>query len=209
MRAIVCAVMVIVVVGASSAVAQERQIGLKAGMNVASVAVDGDDPDGYNESNIGFLAGGFGVWPIGGPTAIQVEALFSQKGAKLSESVDDLEASLELDYLDIPVLLRVDGPVFGSSRLHFFGGPSVSFRTAARSKVTNTGFEFDEGSIDDIEDDIEPFDYGIVAGAGVDIGRRIVIDARYSWGLATINKDTSDGIEIKNRVFSIMAGVRF
>ena len=209
MRSIVCAVMVILAGSASSALAQERQIGIKAGVNVASLVFDGADADSYNERRVGFLAGGFGVWPLGGPTALQVEALFSQKGAKFSESLENLEATLELDYLDLPVLLRVQGPVFGSNRLHFFGGPSVSFRLAARSKLSSTGQQFDQGSIDNIEDDIEPFDFGILAGAGIDIGRRIVIDARYSWGLSTINKDTSDGIEIKNRLFSIMGGVRF
>ncbi len=208
MRAFVCAVMVMLAGGASSALAQERQIGLKAGVNVAAIASDGDDSDSYNR-RIGFAAGGFGVWPLAGPTAIQVEALFSQKGAKLSEDLENFEASLELDYLDIPVLLRFQGPVFGSSRLHFFGGPSVSFRTAARSKATNTAFQYDEGEIQNIEDDIEPVDFGILAGAGVDIGRYVVIDARYSWGLSTVNKDTSDGVKIKNRLFSIMGGVRF
>src|SRR5688572_19978012 len=209
MRSIVCAVMVVVAGGASSALAQERQIGIKAGVNVASLVFDGAEVDSYNDRRVAFLAGGFGVWPLGGPTALQVEALFSQKGAKFSEDLDDFEASLELDYLDLPVLLRIQVPVFGSSRLHIFGAPSVSFRLAARNKAAGTGLQFDQGEIENIEDDIEPFDFGIVAGAGVDIGRRIVIDARYSWGLSTINKDSSEGIEIKNRVLSFMAGVRF
>lgn len=209
MRSVVFAVMVILAGGASAALAQERQIGLKAGINVASLVFDGDEVDSYNERRIGFAAGGFGVWPLSGPTAIQVEALFSQKGAKFSEESEDLAATLELDYLDIPVMLRVQGPAIGSNRLHFFGGPSVSYRSAARSKLAYEGFDFDEGSIDNIENEIERFDFGVVAGAGLDIGRRIVVDARYSWGLRTVNKDTSEGVKIKNRLFSIMGGVRF
>ena len=206
MRSIVCAVMVILAGGASTAVAQERQVGAKAGVNAASLA--GDGSDSYNDPRLGFLAGGFTVLPVRGPIAIQLEALFSQKGAKLSVN-EDLEATLELDYLDIPVMLRFQAPASGSTRLHIFGGPSVGYRMGARSKISDSTFNFAEGSIDNIEDDIERFDFGIVAGAGVDIGRRIVVDARYSWGLSTVNKDTSEGIEIKNRVFSIMAGVRF
>ena len=209
MRTVAFAAVVILAGGASTALAQERQIGLKAGVNVASVVFDGNEVDTYNERRIGFVAGGFGVWPLSGPTAIQVEALFSQKGAKVADDSEDVAATLELDYLDIPVLLRVQGPPLGANLLHFFAGPSVSFRTGARSKLTYEGFNFDEGSIDNIENEIERFDFGIVAGAGMDIGRRIVIDARYSWGLSTINKDPSEGIELKNRVFSIMGGVRF
>ncbi|MDQ3419888.1 MAG: PorT family protein [Acidobacteriota bacterium] len=209
MRSIACAVLVTLAGGESLAAAQERQIGLKAGVNVASVVFDGDPSGGYNERRVGFLAGGFAVLPVSGPVAVQIEALFSQKGAKISVEDESLEATLELDYLDVPVMLRVQGPVLGNNRLHFFGGPSVAFRTGSRSKLSDQSFEFAQGSIDNIEDSIEPFDLGIVAGAGLDIGRRVVVDARYSWGLSTINKDTSAGIEMKNRLFSIMAGVRF
>ncbi len=208
MRSVVCAVMVILAGGASTGLAQERQIGLKAGLNVASVSFEGDSVDDYN-SRMGFLGGGFTVLPVTGPMAIQIEALFSQKGAKLSVADEAVEATLELDYLDFPVMLRFRGPGSDSTRMHFFGGPSVGFRMGARSKIAYSGSSFTEGSIDNIEDDIEAFDFGIVAGAGVDIGRYLVIDARYSWGLSTVNKDTSEGIEMKNRLFSIMGGVRF
>lgn len=209
MRIIVCAMLATLAVGVSGAAGQERQVGLKAGVNVASIVFDGDSTEGYNERRVGFLVGGFAVLPVNGPIAIQVEALFSQKGAKLSVEEENLEATLELDYLDVPVMLRVQGPVLGNNRLHFFGGPSLAFRTGSRSKLSDQSFEYAQGSIDNIEDDIEPFDLGIVAGAGLDIGRRVVVDARYSWGLSTVNKDTSDGVELKNRVLSIMAGVRF
>ncbi len=209
MRSIVCAMLVTLAGGVATAVAQERQAGLKAGVNVASVVFDNDPSGGYNDRRVGFLAGGFAVLPVSGSVAVQIEALFSQKGAKFSVDEEDLEATLELDYLDIPVMLRIQGPVLGGNRLHFFGGPSLAFRTGSRSKLSDQSFEYAQGSIDDIEDSIEPFDLGVVAGAGLDIGRRIVVDARYSWGLSKINKDASDGIELKNRVFSFLAGVRF
>lgn len=209
MRSVVCAVLVALLAGVSTAVAQERQVGFKAGVNVASIVFDGDPSGGYKDNRIGFLAGGFAVLPVGGALAVQIEALFSQKGAKFSVDEENLEAALELDYLDVPIMLRIDGPVLGNNRLHFFGGPSLAFRLGARRKLSDESFEYTQGSIDDIEDDIEPFDYGIVAGVGLDIGRRIVIDGRYTWGLSAINKDTSDGVELKNRVFSILAGLRF
>ena len=107
------------------------------------------------------------------------------------------------------MMLRFQGPGSGSTRLHIFGGPSVAYRMGARRKVSDSSSDFTEGVVDNIENEIERFDIGIVAGAGVDIGRRLVVDARYSWGLGAINKDTSDGLEIKNRVLSIIGGVRF
>ena len=199
----------VVVAGTPTAVAQERQMGLKAGLNVSATEFEGATDGTYNERKIGWLGGGFLVFPFQGPVALQLEALFSQKGSKLSLDEEDVEASLELDYLDFPVLLRVDGPAAGAARLHLFAGPSIAYRMGARSKVSYTAFDFAEGSVDNIEDDIERFDLGVVVGAGADIGRRMVVDARYSWGLTNVNKDSSEGIQIKNRVLSIMAGVRF
>jgi len=49
----------------------------------------------------------------------------------------------------------------------------------------------------------------MVAGAGLDAGRHLVIDARYFWGLTDVNRDTSDGNHLRNRAFTILAGLRF
>ena len=59
-----------------------------------------------------------------------------------------------------------------------------------------------------MSDEIERFELGFVIGAGVNIGRRFVIDGRYLRGLTSVDTDTTDG-KIKNRGFSIMAGGRF
>lgn len=158
--------MLILAGGASTGLAQERQIGLKGGVNVASVSFDGDSADGYNERRVGFVGGGFAVLPLTSSIAVQVEGLFSQKGAQFSEDAENLEATLELDYLEVPVMLRIAGPTIGNNRLHFFGGPSAAFRMGARSKLSVSTSSFAQGSIDNIEDDIEPFDFGIVAAPG-------------------------------------------
>lgn len=196
--------------GTSTAVAQDRQFGVKAGVNVAATSFAGDDStDAYDERRIGFLAGGFGVLPLTDRIALQIEGLFSQKGGRVTVEEIDATSTLELDYLDFPVLARVGGAVSDRTRLHVFAGPSVGFRMGARSRVTVSGDTFSSGSVDNIEDDVTLFDFGFVAGAGADIGRRLVVDARYSWGLNNVIKDDSAGVEIKNRVLSLMAGVRF
>jgi hypothetical protein len=48
----------------------------------------------------------------------------------------------------------------------------------------------------------------VVAGAGVNFGR-FTLDGRYTWGLTNLNSLRDDEMKIRNRVFSIMAGVRF
>ena len=208
MRLIALVMLGTLVAGASPALGQTREVGLKAGVNVASMVDDGET-GGYDGRRIGFLAGAFAVLPVRGPLAVQIEALFSQKGAKFDIDDQDAEATLELDYLDIPVMLRVQGPASGTTRLHFFGGPSVGIRTGARERLTYAAGNFDQGESTNIDDLIERFDFGVVVGAGVDVGRRIVVDARYQWGISTVNTDELAETEFKHRVFSILAGVRF
>jgi hypothetical protein len=194
---------------ASPALAQERHVGLKAGANFSALEFEGEAATEYTDRKFGFIGGGFAVFPVSGPLAVQIEALFSQKGAE--QSLDEVEVvlTLELDYLDFPVLARFNAPASGTMRLHVFAGPSFGYRMGARSKVSSNQFDFAEGEIVNIEEDVRRFDIGLVAGAGADIGRRLVVDARYAWGLTNAAKDNAEGVALKHRVLSIMAGVRF
>lgn len=56
MRSLICAVVVVLAGGAATASGQERQVGLKAGVNVASLVFEGDSSGGYDQSRLGFLA---------------------------------------------------------------------------------------------------------------------------------------------------------
>jgi hypothetical protein len=89
------------------------------------------------------------------------------------------------------------------------GGPFLGVRLSAhrQSKVA-TDF-VNQGIVDDIGEFVKRFDFGVVAGAGVDIGRRLVIDGRYSWGLANVNRDAADPTRIRTRLFSVTGGFRF
>ena len=61
---------------------------------------------------------------------------------------------------------------------------------------------------DDIGDEIESFDYGLVFGAGWEAGR-LTIDGRYTWGLSRINVDEADPQKTMHRVIAVLAGIRF
>ena len=193
----------------SGALAQERQFGVKAGVNVAALSFSGNPEGSYDDKRIGLTAGAFTVLPLAGPLALQLEGLFSQKGASLTVEEADVSAALEIDYLDFPVLARFNGPALGTTRLHGLAGPMISYRMGAKSRLSYTGFDFEEGSLDNIEDDVVRFDLGLVVGAGADIGRRLVVDARYAWGLRNAFKDPIAGEDVKHRVLTVMAGVRF
>jgi hypothetical protein len=189
-------------VGASTASAQNYSAGIKAGVNFANINIEGDGVDVSFDNRTGLVAGGFVVWPVNTVFGVQTEALYSQKGAKIEE--DGATGTLKLDFLEVPVLARFSSPASNGASFHVFGGPSFGFRLRARSE---SEFEGDSES-EDISDDVERFDLGLVAGAGVEMGR-LVVDGRYTWGMTNLNKDPEDDVKIKNRVFSIMAGIRF
>jgi len=191
------------VLGASTAaMAQEPVFGVKGGVNFANLNFDLETDEIKMDRRTGFVGGLFMIWPGNSRAALQVEALFSQKGSKLSE--DGFSGKLKIDYLDVPVLVRLSSGSPNRTSFHVIGGPSVGFKLRARA----TDDLAEDGSSEDISDDVKSIDFGLVAGVGVDMGR-ITVDARQAWGLSNINDDPEDDEKVKTRTFSVMLGIRF
>jgi Outer membrane protein beta-barrel domain len=86
-----------------------------------------------------------------------------------------------------------------------FAGPSLAFKLNADATGEFLGMSEDQ----DIDDDVESFDFGLVIDAGIEVGR-LTFDGRYTWGLSNINSDPAqDDVDVKNRVFSLLVGFRF
>ena len=194
--------LVVLVAGTASAQEQSAAVGVKAGINFANLNFEGDGATVNLDKRKGVVGGLFVIWPAQGRVGLQTEALFSQKGAQIEEGGDS--AKIKLDYIDVPVLARFSSPVSTGTSFYVFAGPSFGFRVSAKAESSVE----DEDESEDIEDDVERFDLGLVAGAGLEFGR-FLLDGRYTWGLSNINKVESDDVKIKNRVFSVMAGFRF
>lgn len=188
--------------GATVAAAQEVAVGVKGGVNFANVQYEGEDANVTLDHGIGFVGGLFVIWPADTGLALQLEALYSQKGATFDQG--GFKGNVEMDFFDVPILLHVSSARNGLASFHAFGGPSVGFRLGTRSALS---IEVDSFRVN-ISDKIKRMDVGLVAGAGVDVGR-FTIDGRYTWGLTELNDDPGEEVTIKNRVFSVMAGVRF
>ncbi|HEU5255431.1 MAG TPA: porin family protein [Vicinamibacterales bacterium] len=191
MKQILVLAAVVGVLGATEARAQDRG-GVRFGYNAATLSTDepGVDPKIRN----GFVVGFFGVLPVNSMFAVQPEFLYSQQGARVEDGSD--EATVKIDYINIPVLARVR--LGSGSPAHLLVGPSFGFRTRAET-------EFD-GETMDFKDQVEGNDIGFVTGVAVNAGM-FVVDGRYTWGLKNIAKGEPD--TAKNRVFSLSAGIRF
>ncbi len=174
----------------------QMQIGPKAGLNIANFV--GDDANFFGidlESRTGFTGGIFFMFQFSSLFAIQPEAYYTMKGAILSGENSDITWSL--DYIEVPVLLKLIIPVEGSNiRPSVFAGPSVGFNTTAKIKS--------ESEEQDIKEDVKSTDFGLVFGGGIGfmVGKNeLGVDIRYILGLSSID-DSSEAFDLKNTAIS-------
>jgi hypothetical protein len=193
--------------------------GIKAGLKigVSSAKLHGDDVGDLEDllgedlkSRIGFSVGGFITFNISEMFAIQPEVLYTMKGLRFEEEIfgETLKVWMKLDYLEIPVLVKIIFPSPGGVNPYLFAGPAVAIKVSGKVKAEFAG-ESDE---EDIED-MKSTDFGLVIGAGVDFGfgalgkGTLSVDIRYSLGLSTISD--FEGDDVKNGAFSLMVGFSF
>ena len=133
------------------------------------------------------------------PITLQTEVLFTQKGSKASTGVGDVD--LDIRYLEIPVAARFNVYRTPNKSLHVFAGPSFAWRLDANFELN--------GDRHDVDTAAEKYDFGVVVGAGFDVGQWLV-SGRYTEGLRNVNTLTADSPNaVRNRSFAAMFGVRF
>lgn len=195
-------VMSLIVAGWYSASAQEQQtaaeddlrtkVGLKAGINLTNLFVDDVDD---NNIKVGLNAGFLAKVPITRGLSIQPELLYSLKGSKLTYDnvlFGEGEYRFNLHYVEVPVLAVINI----AKNLNLHAGAYAAYLVAADIKDVN-----DDGSIEEIgdlkADDFNRFDYGLVAGLGLDI-ENFTIGARYNYGMREIGDSGSLSGELAN-----------
>jgi opacity protein-like surface antigen len=181
--------------------------GVKLGLTVTNFASeDAEDTPFLNfENKLGFAAGGLASIPLSPMVSLQPEFMFVTKGADV-EVVGENLGYIALNYLEVPVLLRVDVPVTGSVAPFIVAGPALGFVLSAR-------FVNNDGDTENLEDDIDDLDLGFILGGGLGIplssGGLFEIEVRYEHGLSDINDDRDFDVDMKNRAFFILGGYRF
>ena len=200
-------IVVTAVVSPSAALAQQRrQFGAKAGPAFTQIALAEDDGQTYS-ARIAAAVSGFFMLPLNPRLALQFEAAASPKGTRLKEP-PGVTQTLLLQYFELPVLVRVAGPKVAGAPMYFIGGPFFGFRVSAKEQVSQLAGTFIAGVRDDADHLVEPFESGLMAGAGLDIGKYMLVEGRYSQGLTNVN--AVEGLtKFTNHGFSVTVGVRF
>jgi hypothetical protein len=188
--------------------AQERQVGGKIGPTFGTLAFNTPQSGDYG-MRTGATGGAFLVLPLSPRLALQLEALYAQKGGELTVPEIADTAAILLGYVEFPILMRVEGPRIGRTGVHVFGGPGIGFRATAKRQFAAAGQFGSSGVQIDMSDEIRFLEATATVGAGIEPHRRIVIDGRYTWGLSAVNSDTTGDFRVRTRTLTFMLGVRF
>ena len=196
--------------------------GTLIGANIASISNVGEGVSSVtgavfnSKKRVGLKGGIFLKIPIAGMFSLEPEALYVQNGVRFESTASGAESiDVDLGYVEIPVLLRVD--VARHSHVHPFlmGGGSAAYRVQCKfgeSSSTSTIAQ-DCGKTGAADDPFKKKDYSAIGSAGLTAGLGgfgASLQLRYSYGLSNISADESDSSKPpKNRAFAVLLGLTF
>src|SRR5262245_24143987 len=128
-----------------------------------------------------------------GVVGVMGELMYAKK------STTTAEGDLDLYYLEIPILLRIN---IGSNSLngvlvYGLAGPVFDINLKSKLNGVEVGSRFSD------------FDTGIILGGGIEI-TRFIIEGRYNWGLLNILEiKLASASNVKTQSFALLFGVRF
>ena len=163
----------------------------KVGLNLANVT------DGDGDIRVGAVAGAEFEYQISDIFSLSAGALYSMQGCKGEVNVEgfDVDATVKLDYLNIPILANV----YVTKGLAVKLGIQPGFNVTSKASVEKSGTKVTTDL-----DGIESVDFSVPVGLSYEINN-FVIDARYNLGVSKI----MDGSDSKNSVFQFTLGYKF
>ena len=222
MKRSTCLVLALVVLFFSMSASAQHRIGIIGGLNVAEFDVGEKVATNEYATKTVFGIGGVIDFRLSENFSLYLQPMYLQKGARVTDTVDNLEFPFKSAFLELPIFLKAE---FGSTvRPYLMAGPSIGFLLSSDVEGDFEGIHF-KG---DMKDVTESIDFGLGFGAGVSYPLKtftIFVEGRYALGLTNMQKGgtfklvagpiieeiTWDKEEdaYKNRGIQIMAGVTF
>lgn len=159
----------------------------KVGLSLANVT------KGDGDIRVGAVAGAEFEYQVSDIFSLSAGALYSMQGCK--GEVEGYDATVKLDYLNIPILANVYVAKGLAVKLGIQPGFNVTSKASVEKGGTKVTTELD---------DVESVDFSIPVGLSYEINN-FVIDARYNLGVSKI----MDGSDSKNSVFQFTLGYKF
>lgn len=203
--------------GAIASFAQIK-IGVKEGLNIASIDYTWTLPDGSEIEDVdvsalaSFHIGGFLTYALTDRFAIQGELMYSGQGAKI-DYFGVYKTKNKLNYISLPVLFKYQT----SSGFNFEAGLGLDFLVSAKQSYD----EIDLSQIDpdiqlsdtDLKEYLTSVDSKFLLGAGYELPSGLSFYLRYAIGLSNVSKEVDPddpeylgGEESYNNVFQLGVG---
>jgi hypothetical protein len=184
---------------------EHSDIGFQVGYSRARFS---DDQSGLGESRSGSLFGVFVGSNLAGPLSAQLELFLAKKGGGLSTAVESVpvRVSVQLVYLEFPLLARFKIPVGGRLHPNVFGGGSLALNIGCDIQAEIPGV-IEQQACDEAGDiELNTVDAGAVVGAGFEYDWRdsnARLEIRQTFGL----REVAPGDPAKNRAWAILFGI--
>jgi len=161
------------------------------------------------EWGTGFAVGLSHAMALGGGIRLQPEFFFVRRGDgnAFPVVVPEMKSGINLDYLEVPLLMRWDFAPGAKIRPALLLGGYAAYNLRARAWSEFEGEVFRE----DLREDVRRLDYGITVGfevAKIFTRRRLTLEGRGSLGMRDVNGFTA--MEAwRNFGFSLLVGYGF
>jgi hypothetical protein len=145
---------------------------------------------------------------IRGEETVGLETGLFYAGKGVAGGEQGSSVAVDLDYLEVPVLLRVALPEAAGIVPRFLLGPAVAWRARCRVAIASDGSDALSVPCDDGGIRTRAVDFGLVGSIGVSIPVSGIVsltfDCLYNRGLRSIS---AVGTPTKNSVISVLGGV--
>lgn len=187
---------------------QERRpdlgVGIRAGVSFAQfIGSDASSAIAEHSEKPFITVGIAGLVGVHEWLSIQPEVLFMSKGRRTSSNGVPI-GTFYIDYVEIPLLARVEVPITEQVVSYAFAGPALGLllRFQLKSEV--------DGTLTDRTDQAKRLDLSGIAGLGIQVAltgpHGLVLEARYDRSFTRFLKTEED---IKNRAFAFMLGYQY
>jgi hypothetical protein len=163
-------------------------LGLKGGANISNLSDFKNFAEFESKAKVGLNLGGFVNFKLGRIINIQPELFYSSQGSK----IDELGKNLNLNYINIPVMLRL----LSAKGFYVEAGPQLG--------ILAGDVKLDDNNL---SDEFKKTDLSAGFGLGY-LGNKspIGLGLRYNVGLGKINEvniSTIDNADVRNGVFQV------
>ena len=171
----------------------QTKFGVRAGLNLADVALKSGDVKRESKIRPAFYVGGLAEFAFNDVVLMDAGLTYSNQGAKAKEG----DGALRQHALNLPVWFKYDFAGF-RPKAGLYAGYILSQQLKTGNEITTVD-----------KDDYKHFDYGIGLGAEYNLPNNgLFFEASYNWGLANLEKNGDSKNYANNRVIQVGVGYK-